>query len=820
MIHDNITLEEKERSISFKNGMVEVEFFFNPVSYSINNLIDDQPVVTQAGVSLDYMVEEGAAPVRADKVTLDQMVYRYHDIGKGFVPGETGTKSLSVHLELPRKHIEAKVEFDLAPGKTRVLVITSFKNGRPHPIKLNMIRPLIATRDGRCSATGSEPDSRVFFNGYQSWSLARTFTHDERPFVPAIRLVQYMHNYNPVSFRKWLKRPKGMVESSGVSVITEPQSKRSMTIGFVNFTLSHGAITIISSKKSGEIKEIQAKSYLDGKLLRPGAEIASMELYIQFKNNYPRCLDEYATMVGKFMNPLFWKNVPFGYCTWYHYYSSINEVEALKNLRFATDREKNSFFTLDYFQLDDGFQASKGQCGDWRVTSKEKFPNGLKPFVEAVKKARLVPGLWIAPFNAAPFSDLAKAHPDWILRDRKGKPIKGCFISSKFQYAIDPTHPGVLDYLESLVKFLVNDVGFKYIKIDFIYSAIYEGGVYYNQDVTRVEAYRNALSVIRVAAGDDSFILGCGAPLMESVGMVNGMRIGTDTMAKWSMFDAALSRLNILVPGMKYALLNTITRAWMHKKFWINDPDCLLLRYKDSKNTLAEIQLEITLMGMSGGQISISEDLEKLDDESLGLISLLQPPYPEPAHSPDMFINPYPELFCLEGDSGVRGRWKLVALINWKGKARTMSLDLKELGLIPTMKYHQFDFWENEYKGVCFGNDVLECGRVPGHGCKLMRFVEHKSDNVPLLIGSTFHVIQGTTEVREFQIIHDVPELVLSLSRPTASRGSLTIKLPERYLFVDSRGNGYVVHEIDTGIYQIQIEVGRTRDLHLKLQRA
>jgi len=46
--------------------------------------------------------------------------------------------------------------------------------------------------------------------------------------------------------------------------------------------------------------------------------------------------------------------------------------------------------------------------------------------------------------------------------------------------------------------------------------------------VTPIQAYREGLNVIRKAVGK-SFILGCGAPLLPSAGLVDGMRIGEDT---------------------------------------------------------------------------------------------------------------------------------------------------------------------------------------------------------------------------------------------------------------------------------------------------
>ena len=113
--------------------------------------------------------------------------------------------------------------------------------------------------------------------------------------------------------------------------------------------------------------------------------------------------------------------------------------------------------------------------------------------------------------------------------------------------------------------------GFAFHKIDFIYAGAMVGRRH--EDVTPLEAYRRGLELIRQGAGDDAVILGCGAPLLPSIGLVDAMRISPDVM------PAVGARSRRHQPaGMRSALAAGRARAWMHGRLWVNDPDCVLVR--------------------------------------------------------------------------------------------------------------------------------------------------------------------------------------------------------------------------------------------------
>jgi alpha-galactosidase len=77
--------------------------------------------------------------------------------------------------------------------------------------------------------------------------------------------------------------------------------------------------------------------------------------------------------------------------------------------------------------------------------------------------------------------------------------------------------------------------------------------------------------VIREAIGPDSYLLGCGAPILPSVGLVDAMRIGPDIAHHYEPVDGDLSQ-----PSQRAATQNSRWRAWQQGRFWVNDADCLV----------------------------------------------------------------------------------------------------------------------------------------------------------------------------------------------------------------------------------------------------
>ena len=305
-------------------------------------------------------------------------------------------------------------------------------------------------------------------------------------------------------------------------------------------------------------------------------------------------LEEYADLAAAENAVRVQVRNPVGWSSWYHYFTNLNWEDVEKNLRLAREG-----FPFDVFQIDDGFEKD---IGDW-LTAKDGF-HPLPELARLITGQGFTAGIWTAPFSAAETSELFQKHASWMVQEA-GTP-KECYRNwGKKIYALDTTRPDVKEWLGQTFSTL-RRMGFSYFKVDFLFAAAMPGER--AEKGTPVQAYREGMKTIRQAVGD-GFILGCGAPLLPSAGFVEGMRIGEDTAPHWDTKRGAFQG-----PNAYYALKNSVMRSFLHRRLWLNDPDCLLLRSQDISLTPNETELYALAVGTLDNMIIESDDLALVDD--------------------------------------------------------------------------------------------------------------------------------------------------------------------------------------------------------------
>ena len=334
----------------------------------------------------------------------------------------------------------------------------------------------------------------------------------------------------------------------------------------------------------------------DGVPLEPGQSRASEWGYLELLDlPHPEPLGEYAQAVAREMKPRVPASPPPPAWThWYQYFQDISEERFLASLRaLGEQRGRIGFGTA---QLDDGYQRA---WGDW-LECNPKFPRGLGALAAEVRGRGLVPGLWLAPFVVEPDSRLAQAHPDWLLREagrrrrRPDRPVNSGYFYSFFGNALDATHPAVPEHLERLGRTL-RGWGFGFIKADFCYAGALPARRH-DPSLTRAQALRRGLEALRRGLGEETFLLGCGCPYGPALGIVDAMRIGPDTAPGWRPelwslpWTRPLLRAERSLPSLRNALRHVLAHSSLHRRWWWNDPDCLLARDTDTRLSAEEVQ--------------------------------------------------------------------------------------------------------------------------------------------------------------------------------------------------------------------------------------
>jgi alpha-galactosidase len=311
-------------------------------------------------------------------------------------------------------------------------------------------------------------------------------------------------------------------------------------------------------------------------------------------------LEEYAALAAAENEHRPARHNPVGWSSWYQYFTNLTAVEIEKNLRLARGR-----FPFEVFQIDDGYERD---IGDWLDVKEGFIP--LSELADLIRSHGFVAGIWTAPFSASESSDLFRLHPGWFVAEN-GRP-KVCYRNwNRSIFALDTTHSEVLQWLfDTFAAF--RRMGFHYFKIDFLFAGAMPG--VRHESVSPIQAYRQGMEAIRRAVGDN-FVLGCGAPLLPSIGFIEGMRIGEDTAPFW---NSGMS--GIQGPNAYIALKNPILRYFMHGRWWLNDPDCLLLRERDIGLSLEEKQMIARVSGALDNMLIESDDLELVGEQGKALL--------------------------------------------------------------------------------------------------------------------------------------------------------------------------------------------------------
>jgi alpha-galactosidase len=373
--------------------------------------------------------------------------------------------------------------------------------------------------------------ARIYAEGWQSWSPSLTYRLDQPTYRPTSKR-------SPIaSYAAEWSAPEGVYQGAGLAAIQAGADAPVHVFGVAS--TDDPEVPLIRAIQSGNQLRVTASS----PTVEEHVEVSGADL----DTALARWADDFALRAGA--PPM--RRAPTVWCTWYQYFTSVTEADVDENLE-QVDRLD---LPVEVIQIDDGWQR---EIGDWLPPT--RFESLPALFARIHSRGRRA-GVWLAPFLVGARSDVAAMHPDWLVRGDGGQPIDAGFNWGQDLFALDLAHPGVRDHLDAVFRML-RDWGADYFKIDFLYAGALPGRR--ARDATPLAAYRDALKLIRSAIGD-SYLLGCGAPLLPSVGLVDAMRVSPDTAPVWA--NAAES-----------AAVTGAGRAWQQGRFWINDPDCLIVR--------------------------------------------------------------------------------------------------------------------------------------------------------------------------------------------------------------------------------------------------
>ena len=316
-----------------------------------------------------------------------------------------------------------------------------------------------------------------------------------------------------------------------------------------------------------------------------GTELSSPLIMVGGFSDYRAGLEEYGKANAVItppleLNPELPQGVPFGWNSWGAYGSTLsyqNVVDVsnyFKNHLENFNNDGNVFINMDSY---------------WDNLSDEE----LAQAVSVIKSNGQHAGIYWAPFvywgnnmsQTVEGTNNQYTYGDIVLKDATGNPLP----TLDGAYPLDVTHPGAkmrMDYF--LDKF--KNLGFTYIKLDFLTHGSLEGEHYDEEVTTGIQAYNEGMRYVEDRLDGKMFISASIAPIFPSQ-YAHSRRISCDSYGK--------------INETEY-MLNSLTYG-----FWQNgtiysytDPDHLVL---GSASSLAEARSRVN-SGVIAGTVMMASD--------------------------------------------------------------------------------------------------------------------------------------------------------------------------------------------------------------------
>lgn len=712
-------------------------------------------------------------------------------------------QSLCLELGPDRSGLKYRLQFGLPSTVHCLLWNLSVENSGHGPVFPDRLDLLRLGLDLNSGLEPQWPAPTFFSNGWGSWNHTGAYGLGDR-----FRRTRLGPLTEPMRINAGTPHPRrtGHFSSDMFGLLGDRLNRLGLLVGFLSQKQHFGSLETWLPAP-GPTLQLWANG--DSARLDPGARLTTdWAVLFPVDLREPDPFEPYIHMVAQhheLSSPMpSDRSVPVGWCSWYHYYNQVSADDIEENLDAAL--RLSSHLPLSVLQIDDGFES---EVGDW-FEFNERFPSGVAPLAENIRAAGLEPGLWLAPFIVHPRSRLYQERGEWLLRGRFNRPVNaGLSFRDALCTALDLTHPDALAYAAEAVSTAVHQWNFPYLKLDFLYAGALAGR-HYDPTLTRAQTLRRGLEALREAAGQEATLVGCGCPLGPAIGLFEVMRIGADVSGEWLPTYAGspfFVHREPDYPSARNAIQNSLTRVPMHRRWWINDPDCLLVRDGHSL-TRAEVHSLATVIAMSGGSLLLTERLNLLTEAQIRLAAALIPPLDRRPQILDLFDRTTPERLRLDLENST-GAWSLLVCFNWGEKPQDLTLRLADYGLEAEAKYWASEYWTGASRLVADG--ALTFLDVPPHGVVLCSFRPITAEE-PGFTGSNLHISQGL-EVQGWKCSPGLLEFVLQ--RPARAAGFFEVVLPgpPSAAFMDERRLDW--RPYGSGIYRFPVSFERIAHLRI-----
>jgi len=416
---------------------------------------------------------------------------------------------------------------------------------------------------------------------------------------------------------------------------------------------------------------------------------------------YYRLLRENGIFARRAHNPLPEQRI---WCSWnYDFFDRVTEADVLKQLPVLREHFPN----VKFVQIDDGYQRQVKEGAREMIDlvynggesfDPVKFPSGAKGMAHKIKGAGFRPAIWLGLW-ASKDSRKMREHPDWVLLDDTGQALEFNLYYGGV-CLLDPSVPGMRDYIERVCQVVFGQWGYEGVKLDFSSFAFEAKRARYRYtDRSAAELERWLVHTFRKYLPLDGFfgwcvVCGTGTPF---VGPADYFRVSEDVgEGRWHRIkNVANWNANSNMLLQERPVLPNIDSVGVAKHL-----------------TSVQQQTWLNLCAITGAALEVSGDLTRHEPDTLKRLSktlALSDPLRQVRclDIPTGAVTYPPSVWLAQGESG-----KMLALFNWTDESSAMTLphgiNRKDLR----------DAWTKK--------PVSESALVlPPHGSGLFRIVQH-----------------------------------------------------------------------------------------------
>jgi hypothetical protein len=551
----------------------------------------------------------------------------------------------------------------------------------------------------------------------------------------------------------------------GHMAIGDPKTHRGIVCGWLTHDRGSG---IVFSDPENEQAVLRARIDYGDLRIPPGAEVQTETLLVGIFDDVRRGLEIYAdTIAAHYQIKL--PEQPVFYMTWYN--GGASDENRIK-VNAAFIKQHLTPYGLQVVQIDDHWQAgisANGPKRNFTEIDPRSYPSGMKATADHLHAMNLVPGIWYMPFAGTwndPFwadkQDLMLkqgASPDNV-HDAVRKKVENAptypgpeetpFEARWGGTCLDLTNPKTLNYVHMLADLLGNKWGYKFFKMDGLWTGTgtrlqYVNSAYQDDDlgkqlrkqpaITPIEAYRNGLKAVRKATQGEVFLLGCSSTQNmrsygASYGLVDAMRVGPD--------NGAGRNADKIVQAVAFASRN----YFQEERIWFVDPDSFAIRNSVDLIMTRSYLSWITLCGMLS---NTSVNYPDLSPERIDVLRRTMPSHRLKTINPVDFLENEPAKVWTLKDTQAGPERTVVGLFSWNvSKPVDFDIPLSKLGLDPNRDHVGFDYWNNAFVPPFKGSLIDSVGAMDGRILSIKPVTTH-----PQVLGTSRHITQGSVDLLE-----------------------------------------------------------------------